>query len=56
MTTDEDYAQLKELAEKAGVADVTKAYNEYSKLAQASYDALNEQDVDVSYSTAGTSA
>lgn len=56
MSTDEDYAQLKKLAEKTGVADVAKAFNEYSKLAQASYDALNELEVDVSYSTANSSA
>lgn len=56
MSTEEEYAQLKKLAEKVGVTDVAQAYSEYSKLAQASYDALNELEVDVSYSTADASA
>ena len=56
MSTEKEYQELKKLAEKAGVADVSKAYNEYYKLTQASYDALDQMEPEVCYSTTDTSA
>lgn len=34
MSIQEEYEEFKKLAQKAGVADVSKAYNEYYKLTQ----------------------
>lgn len=55
MSIENDYEEMKKIAEKAGVADISKAYNEYCKLTQASYDALNELEVEVTYSTSDSS-
>ena len=52
--SEKDYEELKQLAEKTGVTDVTKAYNEYSKLTQPIYDALNESEDDVTYFTSSS--
>ncbi len=56
MSIENEYQEFKKLAEKAGVADISKAYKEYYKLTQASYDALNQMEPEVCYSTTNTSS
>jgi len=56
MPVEEDYTKLEKLAEKVGIVDVVRAYDLYSELVQATYDVLNQLEVDVSYSTTDTSS
>jgi hypothetical protein len=52
---EKEYEELQELAEKAGITDLSKVYGEYCKLLETSFEYMQEMDQEYSFSTADTS-
>jgi len=52
---EKEYEELKKMAEKAGIADLAKAYGEYKKLMEMSFRYLQEMSPKYTFSTLDSS-
>jgi hypothetical protein len=55
-TKDKEYAELMKMAENAGIADLMKLYEEYSKLLELSNIYMQQMNQRFSFSTTNSSA